>query len=124
MFRWTVLLLIAALAGPVGEVAAVACDPAVMQAMPCCAQGMENCGMAGMTADCCILVPGEDLPPATSTVSLDSGSICRNHLALQVAVVVPVPAPELAPTQTREAASARAPDYAAPFFVRTSVLRI
>ena len=124
MFRWTVLLLIAALAWPVGEAAAVICDPSVLEAMPCCAQGMEDCGMPGMTADCCILVPGEDLPPATSSVSLDSASICRDHLAARVAVVVPVPAPELDVIQVRKAASARAPDYAEPFFVRTSVLRI
>ena len=123
MLRLTVVLLIAVLAWPVREAAAVICDPSAMEAMPCCEQSMGDCGMPGMTGDCCIVVPGDELP-AASSLTLDSASICRDHLASLVAVVVPVPAPELYVIQVREAASARPPSYAEPFFVRTSVLRI
>ena len=55
MLRWTVLLLIAALAWPMGEAAAVVCDPSAMEAMPCCEQSMGDCGMPGMTGDALIV---------------------------------------------------------------------
>jgi hypothetical protein len=124
MSRWTVLLLIVALAWPVGQATAVVCDPSVVEAMPCCERGGEACEMPGMTADCCIVVPGEGLPPAAASVSVDSASIPRDHLASLAAVVIPVPAPDLDATPVREAATRRASLHAERYHARTSVLRI
>jgi hypothetical protein len=124
MFRWTVLVLIAVFAWPVGEAAAVMCDAPSGKPMPCCEQAMEDCGTPGMTGDCCALVPGEKLPPAAASSELDPASVCRWHLASLAPVILPPPFVELEAIPVRAVASARAPHYAEPFFVRTSVLRI
>jgi hypothetical protein len=85
---------------------------------------MEDCGTPGMTGDCCILAPGEELPPAAASSALDSASVCRWHLASLAPVIVPLPFVEPEVVPVRAVASARAPHYAQPLFLRTSVLRI
>ena len=128
MYRWSVFLLVVALAWPVlawpvGGAAAVICAGSAAS-MPCCERGMEDCGTPGMTADCCILVPGEEPPPAVSAPGLDSASVLRGHLAALVPVFVSAPAIELHDTAPRGAASTRVRLHAEPYFSRTTVLLI
>jgi hypothetical protein len=119
------LVAIVAVALPTGEAAAVLCIEVPGEPMPCCEQGLADCGSQGMLGDCCVVVPGESGPPAVAAwTALDAASVLRGQLAAQPSSALPEPVFELGTSAQLRPASARVPDHARPFFSRTTALRI
>jgi hypothetical protein len=123
MSRWGLWALLLALVLPAGDVLALACEAPGAAVMPCCAEGMADCGQAGMMADCCQVVPASPRRAALATPATlhdhtwDAWSLAPVP-ALLLALSVPT-----APAAERRAERAR-PSHAPPFSTRTTVLRI
>jgi hypothetical protein len=119
MSRWTVCLLLLALALPASGVASVRCDPAAGP-MPCCQNEMSDCAQAGVVADCCSLVPAQgDRAAAAHRTAAEHEPVAAVLVPIWTALLLG----EITPLPVATLPSA-APPYRPPVLSRTTVLRI
>jgi hypothetical protein len=128
MARWGLWVLLLALAWPAGGGLTLICkSPA--PAMPCCAESMGECEIpAGMLPDCCLVVP-ESRSPAGVSAQLAAHQEVGSWDPWSLAPVTGVTAllglgTDVAAPPPPSTLHALPPPYAAPFFSRTTALRI
>jgi hypothetical protein len=127
MSRWSVWLLLLALAWPAGGGLTLICDSPQAPAMPCCEEGIEACEIpVGMLPDCCrVEAESRQLAGLSITASLlqpDGWDQLSLAPVLGLTVFLGASLEHISAPPTW--AAALPPPYAVPFFSRTTVLRI